>query len=124
VSGPERRQHPRAEVDLLVQYRADTFEDFEVAYATNLSESGLFLASKTALPVGAMVHFQFVLRDGTSLIEALGRVTYASPSGGMGIGLQSIDDSSRDQLRAAVRARIEAGQASPTQPLRGEPAST
>ena len=46
----ERRRHPRVEVDLLVQYRADTFEDFLVAYCTNLSESGQYQARARCRP--------------------------------------------------------------------------
>lgn len=105
MSAPaERRLHPRAAVDLLVQYRADTFEEFAVAYATNLSESGMFLASPRALPVGAMVYLQLVLRDGTRLIEGLGRVVHTGAGGGMGLRLDALEERARGDLRAVVEA--------------------
>lgn len=102
----ERRRHPRAEVDLLVQYRSDTFEDFVVAYATDVSEGGMRLASRTPLAVGAVVYLQLVLRDGTRLIEGLGRVAHADPRLGiMGVALDALDDLAARELRALVDAR-------------------
>jgi hypothetical protein len=104
----ERRRHPRVEVDLLVQYRADTFEEFLVAYCTNLSESGLYLASPRALPAGAIVHFQLVLRDGVALIEGLGRVQHAHATGGMGIVLEAVDEAAQAALRGVVEGHLGA----------------
>ncbi len=101
----ERRRHLRVEVDLLVQYRADTFDDFVVAYATNLSEAGMYLAGRHPLPVGAVVYLQLVLRDGTRIIEGLGRVAHATPSGGMGIALDAIDEATHRALSGVVASR-------------------
>jgi len=108
----DRRRHPRVELDLLVQFRSDTFEDFLVEYATNISETGMFVRTTEPRPFGATLHIQFILRDGRTLIEGLARVMHVNapdgPDPGMGLELISIDDASRALMRAVIDSRVRA----------------
>jgi len=103
----ERRQHPRAPVTLLIQYRFDTFEAFVVEYIEDLSEGGLRIyAPEQTRPPGSIVHVQFMLRDGVRLIEALCRVVRveASPTM-MALAFVDLDAGSKALIRRLVRER-------------------
>lgn len=110
-----RRRHPRVELDLLVQFRSDTFEEFLVEYATNISEGGMFVRTTTPRPHGTTLYFQFVLRDGRTLIEGLAKVVHVNPpessDPGMGLELITIDEESRALMRAVIDARVRDSQA-------------
>ena len=107
--GREWRRFPRVALDLLVQYRVDSFEDFLAEYATNLSMGGLFIETDEPRPVGTLVYFQFALRDGTRLIEGLGRIVRVNPPGrprpGMGIEFTSLDEDSKALIQLVVSHR-------------------
>lgn len=95
-AGAERRRHPRTPLNVLVQYRFDTFDDFLAEYATNLSPSGIFIRTDAPREEGAVIFLQFTLKDGSRLIEGMGkvvRVNEAAPRG-MGIEFVSVDDES------------------------------
>ena len=94
-----RRQHPRTPVALLVQYRFDTLDDFVAEYSVDLSPGGMFIRSEEPPDLGAVVHLQFSLKDGSKLIEGLGKVVWISPVGpgripGMGISFTQFDPES------------------------------
>lgn len=101
-SGKDRRKHIRVELNLLVQYRFDTFDDFLSEYAGDISEGGIFIETDEPRPVGTMIYLQFALRDGTQLIEGLGRVVRVSPPGspqpGMGVEFENLDRQSQDLI--------------------------
>jgi uncharacterized protein (TIGR02266 family) len=106
----ERRRYPRAKLNILIQYRLNTFEEFLVEYASDISEGGMFIRSDDPRPQGALVYFQFALKDGTRLIEGLGKVVHSATSGeprGMGIEFVNFDDDSRAMVKAIVDARAE-----------------
>ncbi len=108
MKGSDRRKFTRVPLNLLIQYRFDTFEDFVSEYAENLSEGGIFIHADAMRPLGAMVYLQFALRDGTRLIEALGRVVHASEdpaAHGLGIEFVNVDDESKAMIEAIVRER-------------------
>ena len=107
-SGSDRRKHPRVPLNLLVQYRFDTFDEFMAEYAADLSEGGLFIETDEPREVGEMIYLQFALRDGTRLIEGLGRVARIVPPegddpGGMGVEFVSLDGDSQDLVAEAVQ---------------------
>lgn len=108
-SQKDRRRWPRANLNLLVQYRFETFDDFMGQYASDISEGGMFIRCDDAHEEGSMIYLQFSLRDGTKLIEGLGRVVRVNPASssdpGMGIEFVSFDDASRDMIEAVVRER-------------------
>jgi len=106
-TGIEQRRSPRVEFNLLVQYRFDTFDEFMSEYAADLSVGGLFIETDEPRNVGDVIYLQFALRDGTQLIEGLGRVARVVPPGsehpGMGIEFVNMDGDSQDLVHAAVQ---------------------
>lgn len=85
------RRFPRTPVALLVQYRFDSFEEFTTEYSVDLSPGGIFLRTDARPQVGAMVQLQFSLKDGSQLIEAIGKVSWVAPVQGdrpAGIGVE------------------------------------
>ncbi|MFO0727663.1 MAG: PilZ domain-containing protein [Myxococcota bacterium] len=109
--GSERRKYPRVDLNLLIQYRFDSFDDFLVEYASNISEGGIFLRTNAERPHGSMIYLQFALRDGTTLIEGLGKIVHVNPPDsaepGLGIEFVSLDEESKDMIRAIVADRIK-----------------
>src|SRR3954468_24733726 len=72
--GSERRRFPRTPLSMLVQYRFNSFEDFLAEYSLNISPGGMFIRTDKPLEEGAMVYLQFSLKDGSRLIEGMGKV--------------------------------------------------
>jgi len=98
TSGSDRteRKHRRTRVSLLVQYRFNSLEDFLAEYAINLSPGGIFIATDDPSPVGTMLYLQFSLKDGSKLIEGMGRVAHiqqptADQPRGMGVEFVQFD---------------------------------
>ena len=98
ASPDKRRRHDRTKVALLVQYRFDTFDDFVAEYSVDLSPGGIFIRTDQPPELGTVVHLQFSLRDGSKLIEGLGKVVWVrGPSEGepgMGIEFTQFDPES------------------------------
>lgn len=100
-SGANRRRHPRTPLNVLVQFRFDTFDDFLAEYSLNISPGGIFIRTEEPQAVGAVVYLQFSLKDGSRLIEGMGKVVRVSPKtpdgppAGMGIEFVSFDEDSR-----------------------------
>ncbi len=100
----ERRVHPRVELNVLVQYRFDSFEDFSAEYAEDLSMGGMFISTDDTREVGTHIYLQFTLQGGRRLVEALGRVARVIPGedGGMGIEFVNLDDDSKALLAKII----------------------
>jgi len=98
--GAEKRKYPRTPLSLLVQYRFNTFEEFLAEYSVNLSLGGIFIRTDHPKEEGSIVYLQFSLKDGSRLIEGMGRVVRVNPTGvagrppGMGIEFLNFDDES------------------------------
>lgn len=105
----ERRKFARIPLNLLIQVRFETFEQFIGQHAENISEGGMFLKSTDPKPKGAMIYLQFSLKDGTKLIEGLGKIVHVNPKGGpnpgMGVEFVSFDEESLELIRAIVDER-------------------
>ena len=113
-SGGERRRHPRTPLSMLVQYRFDTFEDFLAEYSLNLSPGGLFICTDEPREEGAIVYVQFTLKDGSRLIEGMGRVVRVNPPGGpapvgMGIEFLNFDEESLALVNRICSGRNSTG---------------
>jgi molecular chaperone DnaK len=113
-----RRKHPRTPLSLLVQYRFNSFEDFLAEYSLDISPGGMFIRTAEPREMGAMIYLQFQLKDGSKLIEGLGKVVWVNPPGtpgkaaGMGVEFVNFDDESMALIadicaskRAAKQAR-------------------
>ncbi|MBI3181864.1 MAG: TIGR02266 family protein [Myxococcales bacterium] len=96
----EKRRFPRTPLSLLVQFRFNTFEDFLAEYSLNISPGGMFIRTSEPREEGAMIYLQFSLKDGSKLIEGLGRVVRVNPpedkshTPGMGIEFVNFDEDS------------------------------
>jgi molecular chaperone DnaK len=99
-SPPPQRKHARTELTLLVQYRLNSFEDFLAEYSVNISPGGMFIRTDEPREEGAMIYLQFSLKDGSKLIEGLGRVVRVNQPGepgrtpGMGVEFVNFDEES------------------------------
>lgn len=109
--GGNRRKHPRTALSLLVQYRFDTFEEFLSEYASNISLGGMFIRTEEPREVGQLVYIQFWLKDGSKLIEGLGKVVRVnSPNDsdrvvGMGIEFVNFDPESMELIEEICGSR-------------------
>lgn len=109
--GDERRRHERVPLSLLVQYRLNTFEDFLAEYSADISVGGMFIRTNEPREEGAMIYLQFWLKDGSKLIEGLGRVVRVNPPGdanqiaGMGIEFVNFDEESMALIHEIITSR-------------------
>jgi uncharacterized protein (TIGR02266 family) len=112
--GANRRRHPRADLSLLIQYRFNTMEEFLSEYATNISIGGMFIKTPEPRTQGTLIYFQFTLKDGSKLIEGLGRVTWAKHGVagkvvediGMGIEFVNVDEESMALIEQIVKQNL------------------
>lgn len=107
LRGEDRRKFPRVPLNILIQYRFDTFEDFVAEYADDLSLGGMFIRTDDTRDEDTHVYLQFSLKDGTRLIEALGRVVRVvdGEEGGMGVEFVNLDDDSLALVEAIISER-------------------
>jgi uncharacterized protein (TIGR02266 family) len=84
-----------------VQFRFDTFDEFMAEYSLNISPGGIFIHTEEPREQGSIIYLQFALKDGSKLIEGMGRVVRVNPVGGdgkmpagMGIEFLNFDDES------------------------------
>lgn len=110
--GANKRVHPRSPLSLLVQYRFDSFEDFMAEYSADISLGGMFIRTDEPRPSGSMIYLQFSLKDGSSLIEGLGRVVHVTGpddegATGMGVEFVNFDDESSEFIEQLVNAAHE-----------------
>ncbi len=115
---PEKRQAPRAPLSLLVQYRFDSFDDFLSEYSADMSTGGMFIRTEEPRKVGSMIYLQFALKDGSKLIEGLGRVVHVTPPGsdrvpGMGVEFVNFDEPSLELIEEIVADRLERASEAP-----------
>jgi uncharacterized protein (TIGR02266 family) len=110
-SGADKRKHLRAPLQLLIQHRFSSMDDFVTKWSSDISMGGLFLRTEDPREEGAMVYLQFALDNGDKLIEGLGRVVRSQPPqdgrvSGMGIEFVNFDDDSLALIEDLVTARV------------------
>jgi type IV pilus assembly protein PilZ len=118
--GADKRRHPRAPLQLLVQYRFQTVGDFLAEYSSNISLGGIYIRTEQPREEGALIYLQFTLRDGSPLIEGLGKVVRSNPpqglaagmEPGMGIEFMNFDEESMQLIEQIVSDRLEKAQKS------------
>ena len=107
----ERRKHQRTPLSLLVQFRFNTFEDFIADYSHDISPGGMFIRTDEPQEEGSIVYLQFSLKDGSRLIEGMGKVVRCNPPGvagrvvGMGIEFLNFDDESMALIQEICATR-------------------
>lgn len=98
-------------LDLLVQFRLQSYEQFLTDYASDLSLSGMFLRTKEPKAEGSLLYFQFTTKEDGPLIEGLGRVVRVTKDGdtpGMGIEFVNVEEPSLSLIREIVDQRVAA----------------
>lgn len=110
--GAERRRSPRIALDLLIQYRFESYEDFLSDRSLDISTGGIFICTEAPREEGALVYLQFRLIEGEPIVEGLGRVVRVNPPGmpgrvaGMGIEFVNLDEASRRTIEDVVAHRL------------------
>jgi uncharacterized protein (TIGR02266 family) len=94
-TGADRRQHPRYDVKIKVDYR--TMDMFLSNYVTNISKGGVFIQTENPLPLQSEIHLTLSLPELGATIEAKGKVawTYDIKKGtshiAPGMGIKFVD---------------------------------
>jgi uncharacterized protein (TIGR02266 family) len=85
----------------------DSFDQFIQEYVTNISRTGVFIKTKTPLPIGTEVNLRFtVIMDDIETIDGLGevvRVTDDPP--GMGVVFKELTDYSQELLQKLLTSK-------------------
>jgi uncharacterized protein (TIGR02266 family) len=134
VSDPDKRAQVRYPAALRVKLKYPDVETFIQKYASNISEGGIFVASKNLPEVGTHLRFEFLLAASdsmTSIIRGEGEVRWlrtdenasASQPMGMGIEFTELDGDSRAIVRRALAYRAQTSGEGATKELEAEPAT-
>lgn len=97
----DRRRALRMPVTLLVQHQATSDGSFEVDYATNLSQSGVFIRTAKNVAQGSTLEVSFSPKKDARLIQASGRVARVTPDG-LAVEFVRMDAESASLLRKAL----------------------
>ena len=106
IEGIERRESPRAELVVRVNYQ--TVDALFSEFARNINEGGLFVETDSPQEVGALVDLEFKLPGRETPLEVMGRVvrtevTDGDGPAGMGIEFENLDHECRAQINDIVR---------------------
>lgn len=71
---PNERRDSRVQASFRVRYK--TLDDFVVAYSTDISRGGLFIATDNFLPTGSIVKLELCLPDGGPTVAVIARVAF------------------------------------------------
>ena len=101
----QRRQHDRVEVN----EEFETIEEFVAEYVTNISHGGVFIRSKTPLPVGTRVNLKFsIILEDFETIEGEGevvRVDQSAENAGMGVAFTRLTGDSATLIERLLAER-------------------
>jgi uncharacterized protein (TIGR02266 family) len=103
---------PREEV-VRVRLRYPDLDTFVEKYAPNVTRGGIFLASRTPRPVGEVLRFEVLLREGGPVLSGKGRVTWVKEFNpnephrpyGMGVQFVAVDPSTRPVLDRLLKKK-------------------
>ena len=96
----------------------DSFDQFIQEYITNISKSGVFIKSKSPLPVGTRVNLRFsVIMDDIETITGVGRVVRVdSDPAGMGVVFEELSSYSQRLLEKLLTAKRLSEPPAPSDP--------
>lgn len=101
----ERRRYFRKPVRMAVQI---VFEGKTLnATSTNISEGGMALLLREALPKGAAPHLKFTLPDSNLKMEVEAEVAWADVKGHAGLRFQNVPKTSKEQLEKWLDGHLE-----------------
>ncbi len=107
----EHRKHERVPFRTQIQYRGDGGEHFLLEDSCNVSEGGIFIATRRPAPIGAALEVSFDIPDTGDHIVASGTVVWVNewrddgpnPNPGMGIRFERMSDEHRRAIQSVVR---------------------
>lgn len=109
---PDGRQHPRAPIELKVEYRK--MNTFFSDFTKNISKGGTFIKTERPLPIGTEFVFKLFVPVLQKPFELRGRVVWHNtelrkqnpdnPQNGMGIRFVYADKSERDTFEKVVES--------------------
>ena len=94
ISSEERRQFDRSR--LIVDVHFDGADLTGVASTKDISPGGLYLSTKTNIPVGSSLTLRIPLKDNHVVLTA--EVVYSNPGEGVGVQFRDVSDETRAQL--------------------------
>jgi uncharacterized protein (TIGR02266 family) len=101
-----RREHPRIEASFKVTYA--TIDQLVVAYTTDLSRGGMFLATQRFLPVNAVIRLDLELPSDAGKVSVICRVAYVreaardDKAAGMGVEFLDLSGERLDHLERLI----------------------
>lgn len=97
----------RRESRLTINKEFDSFDQFIEEYVTNISQSGVFIKTKTPLAVGTSVDLRFtVIMDDIETIEGIGEVVRVQDDPpGMGVVFRELSSYSQDLISKLLTTR-------------------
>ena len=104
-----------------IRLRYASFDTFIDKFAPNVTRGGVFIASRTPLPIGATFAFEIQLAGGEVALAGDGKVTWvkafdpAAPQKphGMGVQFLRLDGPSRELLNKILARKAAAGPGAP-----------
>lgn len=111
----ERRRYPRVKLNMMVQFRVDSYEQFLKEYALDISTGGMFIRTDSPRPEGSILFFQFAVSGAEDIITGQAKVVHVNQPGGsspVGMGLEFIylDKHSQEVVADIVTSRLSNGQ--------------
>ncbi len=97
-SSDERRVHDRSR--LIVDVHFDGGESTGVASSLDISLGGLYMSTRTEIPVGATLALRIPL--GVDHVVVKGEVVYTNPGKGVGVKFRDLSDEARKSLEAEL----------------------
>ena len=110
----DKRLQPRKAVGLLVKLRYGNVDEFAQNYATNLSDGGMFIRTRSPQAVGTLVRFKVELASGMRVLQGEAVVRWVSDGSdpsrppGMGVEFSRLDTASRALVDAMLRGSAAA----------------
>ena len=104
----EDPKHEREE-RVTINKEFESYDAFINEYVTNISRTGVFVRSKTPLPVGTKVNLRFtVIMDDIETIEGIGEVVrvHTDPEG-MGVVFTELSSYSKNLIDKLLTAQIK-----------------
>ena len=108
---PEGEPSNRRDDRVTINKEFESFDEFLSEYVTNISRSGVFVRSKSPLPIGTVVNLHFtVIMDAIETIEGTGEVVRVEEDPpGMGVVFTEISSYSKDLIDKLLTKRLGKG---------------
>lgn len=97
-SSDERRQHDRAR--LIVDVHFDGAESTGIASTKDISLGGLFMSTRTKIPVGARLALRIPVGDDHVIVT--GEVVYSDPGEGVGVKFEELSEETRALIQKSL----------------------